>query len=45
MAELDVAGGKVSGAVYTDENKKQSDLLSKVFNKSQFLNLETEKLF
>ncbi|VDM17428.1 unnamed protein product [Wuchereria bancrofti] len=30
MTELNVLSGKVSGAVYTDQNSKQSDLLSKV---------------
>lgn len=30
MTELDVVAGKVSGAVYTDQNSEQNDLLSKV---------------
>uniref|UniRef100_A0A1I8E8J1 sphinganine-1-phosphate aldolase n=1 Tax=Wuchereria bancrofti TaxID=6293 RepID=A0A1I8E8J1_WUCBA len=32
MTELNVLSGKVSGAVYTDQNSKQSDLLSKIFD-------------
>ncbi|EFO26454.1 hypothetical protein LOAG_02025 [Loa loa] len=38
MTELDVIAGKVSGAVYTDRDREQSDLLSKIFDIYAFAN-------
>uniref|UniRef100_A0A8R1Y1Z4 sphinganine-1-phosphate aldolase n=1 Tax=Onchocerca volvulus TaxID=6282 RepID=A0A8R1Y1Z4_ONCVO len=38
MTEIDIAAGKVSGAIYTDQNSKQNDLLSKIFDIYAFSN-------
>ncbi|VBB31484.1 unnamed protein product, partial [Acanthocheilonema viteae] len=38
MTEVDVLAGKVSGAVYTDQNSEQSNLLSKMFDIYAFAN-------
>ncbi|MCP9266013.1 Sphingosine-1-phosphate lyase [Dirofilaria immitis] len=38
MTEIDFTAGKVSGVLYTDQNGKQSDLLSKIFDIYAFAN-------